>query len=61
MFRILLLAALSVSSLLAQTTTSRIRGAVTDSTGAIVPGAEVTILHEPTGLKRSVLSTGSGQ
>jgi hypothetical protein len=59
--RILLLVALSLSALSAQTTTSRIRGAVTDSSGALVPGAEVTILHEPTGLKRSVLSNESGQ
>jgi hypothetical protein len=60
-FKSLLVAVLTLSSLYAQTTTSRIRGAVTDSTGAIVPGAEVTILHEPTGLKRSVLSNASGQ
>src|SRR6185369_4512178 len=32
-----------------------------DSSGALVPGAEVSILHEPTGLKRTVLTNGSGQ
>jgi hypothetical protein len=59
--RFLLVAALSLAALSAQTTTSRIRGAVTDSSGALVPGAEVSILHEPTGLKRSVPSNASGQ
>ncbi|MBI4902409.1 MAG: TonB-dependent receptor [Acidobacteria bacterium] len=45
----------------AQTTTSRIRGVVTDPTGALVPGAEVSVLHESTGLKRSMASTAAGQ
>ncbi len=61
MNRVLLLAALSLSLLFSQTTTSRIRGVVTDSSGALVPGAEVTMLHEPTGLKRVVMSNASGQ
>jgi hypothetical protein len=34
---------------------------VTDSSGALVPGAEVSMLHEPTGLKRTMLTNPSGQ
>lgn len=61
MTRVLLFIALSFSTLFAQTTTSRIRGVVTDSSGALVPAAEVTIFHEPTGLKRTMLTSASGQ
>ena len=57
----LLVVVFSVSFLFAQTTTSRIRGVVLDSSGAVVPGAEVTVLHEGTGLKRSIESNASGQ
>ena len=34
-------------------TTSAIVGEVTDSTGAVVPGASITITNQETGLKRS--------
>src|SRR5687768_5726398 len=51
----------SVSFLFAQTTTSRIRGVILDSSGAVVPGAEVTVLHEGTGLRRAIESNTSGQ
>jgi len=61
MGRYVFVLALCVSSLLAQTTTSRIRGVVLDSTGAVVPGAEVTALHEATGLKRTMHTNASGQ
>jgi hypothetical protein len=49
----LLVLVFSVSFLFAQTTTSRIRGVVLDPSGAVVPGADVTVLHEGTGLKRT--------
>ena len=61
MLRTLLPLILCVSSLVAQTATSRIRGVVTDSSNALVPGAEVTALHETTGLKRTILTNPSGQ
>jgi len=50
-----------VSCLSAQTGTSRIRGVVVDATGGVVPGAQVTALHEPTGLSRSIATNQSGQ
>jgi hypothetical protein len=61
MSRFLLLFAIAVSILPAQTGTSRIRGVTTDSSGAIVPEAEVSILHDATGLKRTALTNASGQ
>jgi hypothetical protein len=61
MSRFLCLFAIAVSVLPAQTGTSRIRGVTTDSTGALVPEAEVTAVHDATGLKRSVLTNSSGQ
>ncbi|MBW4028192.1 MAG: TonB-dependent receptor [Acidobacteria bacterium] len=36
-------------------------GSVTDSTGAVVPGAKVTILNPVTGLNRTVVSDSAGQ
>ena len=36
---------------LAQTVTGAIRGTITDSTGAIVPGASVTATNSATGVK----------
>lgn len=61
MFRLLLLSALAFVSLLAQTTTSRIRGVVNDPSDAVVPGAEVVVQHEGTGLKRTMMTNASGQ
>lgn len=51
----------AVISLPAQTGTSRIRGVVTDSSGAVAPGAEVTALHEPTGFSRPTATNAYGQ
>jgi len=45
---------------LAQRTTATIRGTVTDTTGAIVPGAEVTVRGSDTGLTRSTTTSGVG-
>jgi len=57
----LLLLSLTISVLLAQTTTSRIRGVVTDTSGALVPGAEVSAFHQGTGLVRNMVTNSSGQ
>ncbi len=57
----LLIAALGLSSLFAQTGTSRVRGVVTDSSGAMVAGASVTAKHAETGLERTMVTSNSGQ
>jgi hypothetical protein len=44
----------------AQTSTSRIIGTVTDSAGAIIPGAKVTAKNEATGVTYTQPSTGAG-
>jgi hypothetical protein len=45
---------------LAQTGTSHINGSVTDSTGALVPGATVTAQNEGTGVTYQQTTTGTG-
>jgi hypothetical protein len=42
-------------------TTSAIVGQVTDATGAVVPGASITITNQETGLKRSATSDDGGR
>src|SRR5438874_6028189 len=44
----------------AQGTTSRVLGTVTDQTGAIVPGATVTLTNEATGVSFNTVTTGAG-
>ena len=44
----------------AQTSTSRITGTVTDTTGAVVPGAAVTALNEETGISQTQTTTDAG-
>src|SRR5438034_11068245 len=55
---ILLVAFAAPSS--AQRITASLRGTVTDSTGAVVPGATVTVKNENTGFSRSTITNGSG-
>ena len=59
--RIFVCLALSSSAVFAQTGTSRVRGVVTDTSGALVPGATVTATHEDTGLERTIVSNAAGQ
>ena len=47
--------------LLAQVTTGTISGTVTDSTGAVLPGAKVVILNEDTGIPRTVQPESAGR
>src|SRR5437763_4246317 len=56
----MLLCALLTSVVCAQTSTSRITGIVTDSTGAGVPGATVTALNEATGGSQTQTTTDAG-
>src|SRR5947209_4852056 len=54
-----LLVVLAIPSF-AQRITATIRGTVTDTTGAVVPGANVTVKGEETGYTRSTLTNSSG-
>ena len=57
----LLVLSLSVSvAALAQSSTSRISGTVTDTSGAIVPGATATAKNEATGVTQTQLTTDAG-
>ena len=49
------------SSAAAQAVSGTILGTVTDSTGAVVPGAKVTIVNEGTGLTRIVVADTNGE
>lgn len=55
-FVLALCAAISISPSFGQTTTASITGTVTDPSGAIVPGAKVTVISEGTGSVREVLT-----
>ena len=54
------LALLSLPGLLAQTTLSSIRGTVTDQTGAVVPGVEISVIDVETNISRSSVSDDVG-
>ena len=45
----------------AQVTRASIAGAVTDETGALIPGAEITVTNTDTGISRSVMSNDEGR
>jgi len=45
----------------AQVTTGTILGTVTDSTGAVVPGAPITLKNVETGISRTVTSDAAGR
>src|SRR5690349_24841626 len=46
--------------LIAQTATGQTNGTVTDQSGAIVPGASVTLSNQATGIERRAVSNNSG-
>ena len=55
----LLMAAMALP-VFAQKTTATIRGTVTDATGALVPGANVTVRSEGAGFTRPTVTNSSG-
>src|SRR5262249_31477247 len=55
---VLVLAAACLS--FAQTSTSEISGTVRDNSGAVVPGASITLMHEETGVTYRQRTTDSG-
>jgi hypothetical protein len=58
---VILAASLIPASLAAQAVTGTILGTITDDTGAILPGATVTLRHTDTGLARTVNSDSAGE
>jgi hypothetical protein len=56
-----LLVSLSAAIALAQTVTGTISGTVKDSTGAVVPGAQVEVLNQDTGIARTAQSDAAGR
>jgi len=54
------LACICVSGAVAQTFRGSIQGSVTDSTGAAIPGAQVTVSSPSTGLSRTVVANDRG-
>ncbi len=54
-------ALLFASAIFAQSGTSGVSGTVSDQTGAVVPGATVTLINTATGLSRSTISSDSGR
>ena len=53
--------AFGVQLALSQVTNGTISGTVSDSTGAVLPGAEVVIVNEDTGISRTVLTDSAGR
>lgn len=51
---------LSPSSVMAQATTGTLRGTVTDQSGAVVTGANVTVKSEATGAEKTATTSGDG-
>src|SRR2546427_12280412 len=56
----LILSVIGSGSLSAQTTTGRILGMVTDESGAVIPGVEITVRNPATGLSRNTITNESG-
>ena len=59
-FRLALLAAASVLPLLGQGDRGVITGTVTDATGAIVPGAQVTVIQNSTNVSYKATTSTAG-
>src|SRR5580693_7885777 len=55
------LAALFAACASSQTQLATVSGAITDPSGAVVPGVSVTIVSQGTGLKRSALTDAAGE
>jgi hypothetical protein len=58
---VLSICALTPAGVSAQTPTGQISGRVTDASGAVLPGVDVTITQTATGLVRTVVTNETGQ
>ena len=58
---VLSLCALTSTAVVAQTPTGQISGRVTDTSGAVLPGVDVTVTQTSTGLVRSAVTNETGQ
>jgi hypothetical protein len=56
----LLVALLLAAALIAQTPTAQVTGRVSDSSEAVIPGAEIVIVNVDTGLQRRAMSNDAG-
>ena len=59
--RVVVILLLAASVAFAQVTTGTISGTVTDATGAVVPGAEVTVKNVDTGITRIMTTDERGR
>ena len=57
-FQRMAMLAMSLGAALAQVDTGTISGIVTDSSGAVVPGASVTITQQETNVRMTLAATG---
>src|SRR5437899_2384254 len=57
----LLILMMAASLAIAQTTTAAFQGTVTDTTGAVIPAAQVTASNVETGLKRATMTNEAGR
>jgi outer membrane receptor protein involved in Fe transport len=58
--RLVCLLLVTVSALFGQTTNATLRGVVTDQSGAVLPGATITVRNQGTGDERATLSDETG-
>ena len=58
---VLFFCALASTAARAQTPTGQISGRVTDASGAVLPGVDVTVTQTDTGLVRSAITNETGQ
>ena len=61
LFSIFLVVTLHLSLAWAQTTTGTILGTVTDETGGVLPGVDITLTNTDTGASRTVVSDDEGR
>ena len=59
-YSLLAIGLVTLAHVFAQTEAARMMGSVTDSSGAVIPDAKVTITSEKTGIERTVRTNAQG-